>query len=204
MKIEVNGGEYTARVDEEGVFRAVVDGVTYSAESLAELREHVRSGLHGVPVEIPFTAALGGLIRTGVARGIRRVDNAVLVVWDDDGSLGLLSWSHHVLRPLDEGEQDTYRRLHAQETAARQALERFERARAIDVKQEIKAARRKAADATASKTAPVHMARYTETGRVSRHAVCGNPDGLIAGQDSAVTCTSCLAGQDAQYTEARG
>lgn len=200
-KVIVSGIAYAAKVDSEGQFSVLIGRQRYTADTLAQLRENVAFELAGVRVEVPFTVMWNGMIRTGVAVGTRRIDSSILVKWDDTGEVGTVSWGHRALRLLDVGEQDAYRRLVAERDAAQLALDQFERPRSIDLKDGIRQAR---ADAAASKAHPVHMARYTESGRDTGHAVCGNPDGLIAGQDSGVTCTACLDRQDAQYTEARG
>lgn len=146
MKINLRGVEYNVRVDGEGVFYVTVDGVRYTSDTFADLRDKVLEGATDPAVEVPFTVIENGVIRNGVATGTRRIDGSTLVVWDDTGNYGVAVWGLRTLRRLDECDADVYRRLIAERDAAQHAVELFERPRAIDLGLEVHAAARAAAD----------------------------------------------------------
>jgi hypothetical protein len=135
-------GGRTVHVDREGIFSTVVDGTRYEADTLVGLRDAVMFRAYKRPAEarIPFTVIEGTVIRHGTATGIRRIDGTILVTWDDTHKPGVVSWSHRTMRRLGPADADAYRELCADLDAARHAVEKFELANGINLKDAISAA----------------------------------------------------------------
>ncbi len=135
-------GGNRVHVSRDGIFSAVVDGITYEADTLVGLRDAVMFRTYKKPdkVEVPFTVIEDGQIRNGTALGIRGIDGHIQVLWADTDRLGFITWTHRALKRLGTGDADTYRRLCAARDAAIHAVERFERTHSINIKDEIAAA----------------------------------------------------------------
>jgi len=144
LKINVRGGEHTVRVDGQGMFTADVDGRTYTADTLAGLRDQVRLAEGGIQVAVPFAVAESGVLRNGVARSVRRTDGAVHVTWEDTGRDGVLTWEQTPLRRMSDEEAHEYQRLLDARLAAQRELNRFEDSRRIFLTAAIDEARRQA------------------------------------------------------------
>jgi hypothetical protein len=142
MRIDVQGVEHVVLVDGDGMFRVIVDGQLYTADTLADLRSKVRVATHRPEVHVPFSTAVGGHVRHGVADDIRKSDGSVVALWEDMGRHAAIDWDMVTLRHLDEAEATAYQKLLTALEDARGAVAQFERPLRINLKFELLKAQR--------------------------------------------------------------
>jgi hypothetical protein len=145
--LKMKGASVEVFVSEDGRFTATVGGVSYSADSLADLKAKAAAGIRrSAKVEIRFYRAVDGKVRSGTITGIHASNRNVLVRFDGekgvDQEYGWRTEGEYL--ELDAEELEEFRKLIAAEKAATDAVAAFEKAhafKAIDrVEREIAAA----------------------------------------------------------------
>lgn len=142
MDVVIKGRTISITVEDDGIFRATMDGDAYRDTTKRGLEEQLTRAMQQakVKISVPFTQvdAEGGTFNSGTATGKHATQGRILVRWDSGRAAAIAVYeARSMLTPLTPPEKAELQSLLDAWTGARRELIDFRNHHRLDLAREV-------------------------------------------------------------------